>query len=288
MSSKITAYLKLMRFHRPIGIWLLLWPTLWALWIAADGIPNLKILIIFILGTVVMRSAGCVINDFADRKFDGLVARTKDRPLVSGQVSVRETLVLFLILCVMALILVLQLNLFAIKLAVIGLLLAIIYPFTKRFTYWPQLFLGAAFAWAVPIAFAAQTNQMPTIAWWIFAVAVLWPLAYDTMYAMADRADDKKIGIKSTAILFEKHDKLIIGAIQALILILLITIGIKTNLNFIYYLSLLVAASLFIYQQYLMKDNNPQKCFKAFLNNNWVGIVIFIGIFLGISGHLLS
>lgn len=269
-----------MRFHRPIGIWLLLWPELWALWIASNGKPDFKVLIIFILGTAIMRAAGCVINDFADRNFDGFVARTKDRPLASGQVSVKEALLIFLVLSLTALVLVLQLNFFTIELSVIGLLLATIYPFTKRITHWPQLFLGLAFAWAVPMAFAAQLNQMPNIAWWIFATAVLLALAYDTMYAMTDREDDIKIGMKSTAILFGKFDRLIIGIIQLLILFLLIVIGIKQNLNLVYYASLVIAAGFMIYQQYLIKDRDPQKSFKAFLNNNWVGAIVFLGIML--------
>jgi 4-hydroxybenzoate polyprenyltransferase len=279
MMQKIIIYLKLMRFHRPIGIWLLLWPILWALWIAKQGTPDFKILTIFILGTVVMRAAGCVINDFADRKFDGFVTRTKDRPLASGQVSIKEAGILFFILCISALALVLQLNSFTIKLSVVALLLATIYPFTKRITYWPQFFLGLAFAWGVPMAFAAQTNHITNIAWWIFAVAVLWPLAYDTMYAMVDQTDDKKIGIKSTAILFGRYNQFIIGIIQILILGLLIFIGIQAQLKLSYYFSLAMAAGLFSYQQYLIKDHNPQQCFKAFLNNQWAGLIIFLGIF---------
>lgn len=280
MFTKIIPYLKLMRLHRPIGIWILLWPTLWALWIASKGVPDVKILLIFIVGTIVMRSAGCVINDVADRNFDGFVARTKDRPLATGQITTKAALILFLILCLLALVLVLQLNFFTIQLSVFGLGIAILYPFTKRITYWPQLFLGVAFSWGIPMAFAAQTNSLPTIAWWVFAISVLWALVYDTMYAMVDRSDDKKLGIKSTAILFERYDRLIMAALQIVILILLIIVGIKAHLTFMYDISLLIAAGLFGYQQYLIKDHHPQRCFNAFLNNHWVGAVVFLGIFL--------
>ncbi len=267
-----------MRLHRPIGIWLLLWPALWALWIAGEGRPDWKIVIIFIAGTVVMRSAGCVINDVADRHFDGFVARTKDRPLVTGQVSVRGALILFSILCLIALALVLQLNSYTIKISVVGLILAIIYPFTKRITHWPQLVLGMAFAWAVPMVFAALTNHIPFLAWLIYVIAVLWPLAYDTMYAMDDREDDRKIGIKSTAILFARHDRLMIGILQMIILILLILAGLLLKLAFTYYGSLLITMGLMIYQQILLKNHQPPQGLRAFRNNNWIGLIVFIGL----------
>jgi 4-hydroxybenzoate polyprenyltransferase len=277
--NKFLNYLRLMRLHRPIGIFLLLWPTLWALWLAGHGHPDIKNITIFILGVVVMRSAGCVINDFADRNIDGLVARTRDRPLATRVVTTRAALGLFLILCLLALLLVLQLNLLTIELSVVALVLAIIYPFTKRYTHWPQIVLGAAFAWAVPMAFAAQTNTLPTTAWLLFLAALFWPVAYDTMYAMADREDDQKIGIKSTAILFGRYDRLWIGIFQLLVLALLSYVGLREHLGIIYFVALLLAASLAVYQQYLIKNRNPQNCFRAFLNNNWFGLVIFLGIF---------
>jgi 4-hydroxybenzoate polyprenyltransferase len=269
-----------MRLHRPIGIWLLLWPTLWALWIAGEGKPDLKILIIFMIGTIIMRSAGCVINDIADRHFDGYVARTRQRPLVTGAVTLKQAIILFLILCVMALVLVLQLNRFTIQLSIIGLLLAILYPFTKRITYWPQLVLGMAFAWSVPMAFAAQTNTVPGVGWFIYSIAVLWPLAYDTMYALDDREDDRKIGVKSTAILFANYNQLIIGILQIIILSLLTIMGLRLNLASYYYISLIIAAGLASYQQYLLKNQTPPYGLKAFLNNHWFGAVIFVGIYL--------
>ena len=280
MKSKLIAYAQLMRLHRPIGILLLLWPTLWALWIAGEGRPALKNLIIFVLGTVIMRSAGCVINDIADRDFDGHVARTKMRPLVSGVVSVQEALILFFILILLAFILVLFLNKLAIVLAFVGLAVAIIYPFTKRITHLPQLVLGVAFAWGVPMAFAAEQNTVPAIAWFIFLITWLWIVVYDTEYAMTDRADDLLIGIKSTAILFGKYDRVILGILQGIILVLLLLLGIILQFNFIYYIAWVISASIFIYHQYLIKNREPAKCFQAFLNNNWFGAVIFLGILL--------
>lgn len=282
MKKRIIAYAKLMRLHRPIGILLLLWPTLWALWLAHHGIPTLKILIVFVLGVVVMRSAGCVINDYADRKIDGFVARTKVRPLITGEVTTRGALILFFCLCVIALILVLQLNIFTIKLSVIGLCLATIYPFMKRYTHLPQVFLGAAYGWAIPMAFAAQTNTIPDYAWLLFITSLLWSVAYDTMYAMVDRDDDQKIGVKSTAVLFGNHDWLYIGIIQMVIILLLVYVGWLLKLSIIYFCSLLAGLGLFVYQQYLIRDRQAPKCFQAFLNNNWFGFVVFLGILLSI------
>lgn len=273
-------YARLMRLHRPIGILLLLWPTLWALWIASNGHPNLLVLVIFILGVVVMRSAGCVINDIADRKFDGEVARTKGRPLTAGQVSIKEALTLFIILLFVALGLVVLLNNLTTKLAVFGLIIAIIYPFMKRITHLPQLILGVAFAWGVPMAFAAQTNSLPGVAWLIFFIAALWPVAYDTMYAMVDKQDDLRIGVKSTAILFGSADRFIIGLIQIIILSLLIVLGILITAKIYYFIGVLIAALLFIYQQSLIKNRDPKSCFQAFLNSNWVGMIIFLGLVL--------
>lgn len=276
--KKLLPYLLLMRLHKPIGIFLLLWPTLWALWIAARGTPDTKILFVFILGTVIMRSAGCVINDIADRNLDGHVARTRQRPLVTGSISLKGALILFGILCCMAFLLILLLNRFTQTLAIVGLLLAIIYPFSKRFTHWPQLVLGAAFGWAVPMAFAAQTNTLPAITWLLYAAAILWPLAYDTMYAMVDREDDRQIGIKSTALLFEQHDRLFIGYIQTLVILLLVMVGWREQLNLYYYLGLLCATLFACYQQYLITEPLPDRCFKAFLNNNWFGLAVFLGL----------
>ncbi len=285
MNNKILYRLKqyalLMRLHRPIGSLLLLWPTLWALWIASQGKLNPFILIIFIFGVLVMRSAGCVINDIADRSIDPHVSRTRDRPLAAGNIKLIEAIILFILLCLIAFALVLQLNIFTIKLAFIGLALAIIYPFTKRFTYWPQLFLGAAYAWGVPMAFMAQTQNLPTICWLIYLAAVIWPVAYDTLYAMVDRSDDLIIGVKSTAILFAHYDKIIVAVLQIIVLLLLFIVGKIAKLNYLFDISLIAAGMLIIYQQYLIKERVPEKCFNAFLNNNWFGLVIFLGMVLG-------
>lgn len=279
--NRFKQYALLMRLHRPIGILLLLWPTLWALWIASRGKPNPFILIIFILGVIIMRSAGCIINDIADRHFDPHVSRTRDRPLAAGKIKLIEAIILFILLCIIAFALVLQLNIATIKLAFIGLALAIIYPFTKRITYWPQLFLGAAYAWAVPMAFMAQTQNLPFICWLIYLAAVIWPVAYDTLYAMVDRPDDLLIGVKSTAILFAEYDKVIVAALQIIVLILLFIVRKIAGLNYLFDISLIGAGILIIYQQYLIKERIPDKCFQAFLNNNWFGLVIFLGIVLG-------
>lgn len=275
---RLIDYARLMRLHCPIGIALLLWPTLWALWIAAQGHPPLKIVVIFILGVVVMRSAGCVINDIADRNFDGFVARTRDRPIASGKVTVREAWILFAVLGLLAFTLVWQLNRLTIELSVIALVLAMIYPFTKRYTHWPQLILGAAFAWSVPMVFAAQMNTVPGLAWLIYLIALLWPMAYDTMYAMVDREDDQKIGIKSTAIRWGQYDRLGIALVQALVMLLLLGLGWGLGLSSFYYAGLLCALGLVGYQQYLIRHRAPQACFKAFLNNNWFGAAVFLGI----------
>ncbi|MFU8798341.1 MAG: 4-hydroxybenzoate octaprenyltransferase [Gammaproteobacteria bacterium] len=269
--NKVWAYARLMRVHRPIGIFLLLWPTLWALWIAGNGHPDPQIIFIFVCGVFIMRSAGCVINDYADKKFDGYVERTKDRPLVTGEVTPKEALILFSVLCFTAFTLVLFLNTLTILLSPIAVILAGLYPFAKRYTYWPQAILGTAFAWAIPMAFAAQINYIPPIAWLMFLMTILWTIIYDTQYAMVDRRDDKKIGIKTTALLFGKYDCFIIGLFQCTVILLLYFIG-------VHYFALLGAGLLFIYQQYLMKDRIPKNCFNAFLNNNWVGLVIFLGL----------
>ncbi len=282
-----TPYLKLMRFHKPIGTCLLLWPTLWALWFAAHGLPSMKNLMIFIGGVIVMRAAGCVINDFADRHFDKHVKRTKHRPLTSGEVTEQQTLILFAGLCLLALTLVSLTNILTIKLACLALLFAIIYPFMKRYTYWPQLFLGIAFSFSIPMAFAAETNAVPLLSWLLMFTNILWTIAYDTEYAMIDYKDDLTIGIKSTAILFGKYNSLIIGILQATMLLILITIGIWQSLSWVYYLSLVVAAGLMCYQQQLIYSQNTDNFFRAFLNNNWVGLIIFIGISLSTDLHIV-
>jgi 4-hydroxybenzoate polyprenyltransferase len=281
MNQTLLACTRLMRFHRPIGIFLLLWPTLWALWIAGLGHPNKSVLLIFVCGVIVMRAAGCVINDIADHRFDGHVARTRQRPLVTGELTVRTAWSLFIGLCLLALALVLMLNKFAIILSVVGLLLAMIYPFMKRYTYWPQIVLGAAYGWAIPMAFAAETQQLSPVAGLLFIIVLLWTLSYDTMYAMTDRADDLQIGVKSTAILFASADRFILGMLQLLVLALLTWLGLWQHFTLSYYIALLFAAGLSVYQQYLIKDRDPARCFLAFQNNNWLGAVVWLGVVFG-------
>jgi len=280
LSNQLSDYALLMRLEKPIGIYLLLWPTLWALWIAANGFPDPKILMIFVAGVILMRSAGCVINDFADRKIDRHVARTKDRPITSGRVSSTEALTLFATLTLIAFLLVLMTNWLTIGLSVIAALLATSYPFMKRYTYLPQLVLGMAFGMSIPMAFAAQTGEVPAIAWLIYTANVLWTLTYDTMYAITDREDDLKIGVKSTAILFGEHDRLILAILQLLTLLALFITGQQLALGGWFYTGLWLAAALFIYHQFLIKDRDGALCFKAFLHNHWVGLVIFLGILL--------
>ena len=278
-SSKFTRlrdYASLMRLDKPIGIFLLLWPTLWALLIASGGNPDPKVLLIFVAGVVLMRSAGCVINDYADREFDRHVSRTQNRPLTAGRVTTKEARVLFVILCLFAFVLVLQLNLLTVGLSVIGVLLAAIYPFLKRVTHLPQVFLGIAFGWSVPMAFAAQTGSVPQIAWLMFVATVLWATVYDTLYAMVDREDDRVLGLKSTAILFGESDRQIIGLLQVMLLISLLMIGHQAELGLVYYLGVLFAAGFAGWQQYLIRFREREACFKAFLNNNWFGAVIFL------------
>lgn len=275
---KAPLYWRLMRMDRPIGTLLLLWPTLWALWIAAKGVPGIKNLVIFVLGVIVMRAAGCVINDYADRNIDGQVKRTKDRPLATGAVSSKEAIGLFITLCLIAFGLVLMTNLLTIELAVGGLILAFCYPFMKRHTHLPQVFLGAAFAWGIPMAYAAEAGSVNQHVWLIYLAVVLWTVAYDTFYAMVDRDDDLKIGVKSTAILFGEQDRLITGVLQILTIYSLMLIAHRFELGTLYYIGLAVASGLFIYQQWLIRFRAREACFKAFLNNNWVGMVIFAGI----------
>ena len=277
--QRLYEYGLLMRVDKPIGILLLLWPTWWALWIAGEGFPDLLVFIVFTAGVFLMRSAGCVINDYADRNIDGQIERTKNRPLAQKRVKPKEALLLFAGLALTAFILVLFMNTKTIAMSFIGVLLAASYPFMKRFTHLPQLVLGVAFAWSIPMAFAAQTNTVPLAAWLLFIATVCWTIAYDTMYAMVDREDDLKAGVKSTAILFGKRDKLIIGMLQATTLLLLFIVGIYLELSSLYYIGLLVAVGLSVYQQMLIKQRNEKKCFVAFLNNNWFGLSIFGGFF---------
>ena len=279
-AAKAQAYWQLMRMDKPIGTLLLLWPTLWALIIAAQGVPDLTVLVVFILGVVFMRSAGCVINDFADRKVDGHVKRTSQRPLPSGRVTSKEAIGLFIVLSVASFLLVLTMNPLTIKLSFAGLFLAFIYPFMKRYTHLPQLFLGLAFSWSIPMAWAAQANELPAMVWFIFAINALWTIAYDTQYAMVDRDDDLKIGIKSTAILFGRFDKMIIGALQLVTVAMLIAVGHWYELGASYYWSLLIAGALFVFQHQLIRHRERDLCFRAFLNNNYVGMVIAVGLLL--------
>ena len=279
-TPKITALLQLIRFDKPIGTLLLLWPTLWALWIAASGVPDYKLLFIFIAGTFLTRSAGCIINDLADRNMDGAVARTSARPLVTGEVTEKEALVFFVALMLLAFLLVLLTNALTIGLSFGAVILASSYPFMKRYTHLPQIVLGAAFSWGIPMAFAAQLGELPASLWLLYLGNLLWTVAYDTKYAMVDRADDLKVGIKSTAILFGEHDRLMVGILQVLCLVCLYVAGGAFQLGPYYNISLLLAALLFVYHQYLIRDRRPEACFKAFLHNNWVGAVIFAGIAL--------
>lgn len=278
LGKQIPHYLKLMRVDRPIGTYLLLWPTLWALWIAAEGLPDWPVLVIFVLGVYIMRAAGCVINDFADRKIDGHVERTKSRPLATGDVSAKEAIYLFLFLCLVAFGLVLMTNTLTIILSVGGVILAAMYPFMKRYTHLPQVVLGAAFSWAIPMAYAAQTNTVPVEAWLLFCANLLWTVAYDTQYAMVDRNDDLKIGVKSTAILFGELDRHIILLLQALAIVALIIVAGKKSLGLIFFIGLAIAVGLFFYQARLTWQRERDGCFKAFLNNHWAGLIILIGI----------
>ncbi|MFT5162674.1 MAG: 4-hydroxybenzoate polyprenyltransferase [Alteromonadaceae bacterium] len=276
--ANISNYKLLMRMDKPIGSYLLLWPTLWALWLASRGSPSLVHLVIFGLGVFVMRSAGCVINDYADRHFDGSVERTKNRPIASGKVSSGEALQLFALLIALGFLLVLMLNWQTIALSVVALLLAASYPFMKRFTHFPQVVLGAAFSWSMPMAFMAVTEKLPDVLWLLYAANLCWTVAYDTMYGMVDRDDDIKIGLKSTAIKFGRYDKLMVLLLQITSLVLLVLVGIILHFTAPFYAALVVAAGLFAYQHWLIRDRDTRAYFKAFLHNNYVGMTIFIGI----------
>lgn len=278
--DKFKQYLLLIRLNRPIGIFLLLWPTLWGLWIASEGFPNTKILVVFLFGVFLIRSAGCILNDIIDKDFDKFVARTQNRPLASDKLSSIEAFIVAISLIFIAFLLVLTTNTLTVQLSFVAIILAGTYPFLKRYTYLPQFFLGLTFGWSIPMAFAATTNSIPKIAWLLLIANILWAVVYDTIYAMIDREDDLKIGIKSTAILFDDADIFIIGLIQSLVLIALIVIGQQASLNTIYYFSLIIGGCLFLYQLYLIRNRDPKKCMQAFLNNNWFGLVVFIGLFI--------
>ncbi len=281
VGRRLREYGLLARFDRPIGFWLLLWPVLWALWVAGRGRPAEKVLIIFAAGVVVMRAAGCVINDLADRNIDPHVKRTRERPLAARRVSPHEAMALFAVLGLLAVWLVTRLDPLTVKLAGVGAFLTISYPFVKRFFALPQLYLGISFGgWGVPMAFAAQTGKLPRIAWVLFIAAVIWAVVYDTIYAMVDREDDLKLGVKSTAILFADMDKTLIGFLQALMLFALVLAGRDMHFGRWYYAGLATAAALFVYQQWLIRAREPAACLRAFLNNNYVGMAIFIGVAL--------
>ena len=276
-------YFRLMRLDKPIGIYLLLWPTLWALFLAAQGLPRFDLLLIFVLGVVLMRSAGCVINDYADRNIDKLVERTQHRPITSGEVSAKSALYLFVAMMVLAFLLVLMTNTLTIQLAFAAGALATLYPFTKRWTHLPQFVLGLAFAMSVPMAFAATLDDVPSGAWWVFLATALWTVIYDTMYAMADREEDLKIGVKSTAVLFAKYDRVIIGVLQIGLLVVFFKISQIFDLGVFYDISIILSAFLMIYHQKMIKNREKQACFRAFLHNNFIGLIIFLGIALSLA-----
>ncbi|ACA88748.1 MULTISPECIES: 4-hydroxybenzoate octaprenyltransferase [Shewanella] len=278
VKDKLEIYLRLARMDRPIGTLLLMWPCLMALVLAAGGMPDLKVLVIFIIGVVVMRACGCIINDYADRKLDSHVERTKSRPLASGEVSVKEALTLFVVMGLIAFGLVLMLNPLVVQLSFVGIILTIIYPFTKRFTNMPQMFLGVVWSWSIPMAYAAQTGTVPAEAWWLFAANWCWTVAYDTMYAMVDRDDDLKVGIKSTAILFGKYDRQVIALFQLAALACFIIAGWAADRGLVYALGIITFVGFSLYQQKLIYGRERAPCFKAFLNNNWAGLSLFVAL----------
>jgi 4-hydroxybenzoate polyprenyltransferase len=280
LGRRLEEYLRLMRLDRPIGIWLLLWPTLWALWVAGNGRPDPRVLLTFVLGTTVMRSAGCIVNDFADRNVDPYVGRTRARPLAARRVAPAEALVLFLVLLGVALWLVTRLDAFTLRLACVGVVLTVSYPFLKRFFALPQLYLALAFSWGVPMAFAALLGVLPRVAWVMFVATIIWVTIYDTLYAMVDREDDLKIGVKSSAIVFADMDRLIIAALQLTMLLALALMGRSLRFGNAYLGALGAVAVFFLYQQWLIRARQPDGCLRAFLNNHYVGMLIFIGIVL--------
>ena len=284
LSTRLGLYAQLIRFEKPIGFYLVLWPTLWALAVAGQGSPDGWILFVFVCGCFLMRSAGCAINDFADRDFDRHVQRTRERPLTSGKITPKEVLAVFAVLALVAFMLVLSLNRLTILLSLGGILLAVSYPFMKRFHYLPQVHLGAAFGWAIPMAFAAQTGTVPKEAWLLFVANIVWAVAYDTMYSMVDREDDLKLGVKSTAILFGAYDRFMTAIFQLLFLLALVLIGMELEFSLAYYLGLGVATLFMAYEQFLIADRVPEHYFSAFLNNHWVGAAVFAGI----MGHYYS
>lgn len=276
--SRWPHFKSLMRLDRPVGTYLLLWPTLWGLWLAADGLPKLDVLLIFVLGVYIMRAAGCVINDYADRKVDSYVKRTQCRPLATGQISPKEALVLFFSLCGLAFILVIFTNSYTISLSFVAVILAAVYPFMKRYTHWPQAVLGAAFAMAIPMGFAAQTNTTGLTAWLTFMAAICMTIAYDTYYAMVDKEDDLKVGIKSTAVLFGKWDLTIIAAFQAMCVGLLFLVGQINHLNYSFYVGLAAMAGLYVYQNHLGRSRIAKNYFKAFINSHWAALSVWVGL----------
>ncbi|MEK9575242.1 MAG: 4-hydroxybenzoate octaprenyltransferase [Gammaproteobacteria bacterium] len=276
----MNAYFRLMRFDKPIGIYLLLWPTLWGLFLAKRGIPDIDLLIIFTLGVILMRSAGCVINDFADRKIDKFVMRTKDRPLTSGEVSEKGALILFSFLILISFGLVLMTNFLTVQLSIVAVFLATLYPFVKRWSNLPQFVLGSAFAMSVPMAFSATLDEVPFSAWLVFLATIIWTVIYDTIYAMVDREDDLKINVKSTAILFGKYDLIIIFLLHLLLIVILVMISQEFQLGNYFNMAIVITTLLMFYHQHLIKDRDRAKCFKAFLNNHYIGIVILLGIVL--------
>ena len=284
LGNKLGLYAQLIRFEKPIGFYLLLWPTLWALAVAGEGSPDGWILFVFVVGSFLMRSAGCAINDYADRDIDLHVARTRERPLTSGKVAPGEALAVFAVLALIAFLLVLSLNRFTIMLSFGGILLAASYPFMKRYHYLPQVHLGAAFGWAVPMAFAALTGEVPKEAWLLYVASLVWTVAYDSMYSMVDREDDLKLGVKSTAILFGEYDRVMIAVFQLLFLLALVLVGVDLEFTGIYYLGLGAATLLMAYEQFLIADRVPAHYFSAFLHNHWVGAAVFAGI----MGHYYS
>lgn len=281
--TQLRNYGRLMRVDKPVGIWLLLWPTLWALWLAGNGHPDQGLFVVFVLGVFFMRSAGCVLNDYVDRKIDPYVERTRSRPIASGAVSPLEALLLFVALALVAVGLATMLNRPARLLAIIGGALTIAYPYIKRIFSIPQFVLGAAFGWAVPMAFAAQTGTTPQLAWLVFGVALIWAVVYDTFYAMVDRDDDRKLGVKSTALLFGEVDLFIIAGLQALMLAALVFVGVHAELGFWFYASVVCAGGLMAYHQWLARKRQPAGCFAAFQNNHYIGLIIFVGIVLHYS-----
>ena len=282
--EKTRLYGQLIRFEKPIGTYLLLWPTLWALAIAAEGSPDGWILFVFVSGVFLMRSAGCAINDYADRDIDQHIERTKERPITSGKISPREALAVFALLCLLAFALVLTLNTLTILLSIGGVVLAATYPFMKRYHYLPQVHLGAAFGWAIPMAFAAQLDALPKEAWLLYVANIIWTTAYDTMYGMADREDDLKVGVKSSAILFGEYDRAVVGLLQFLFILTLILVGKDLGFGSFYYYSLFVASLFLVYEQIMINKREPGKCFEAFLHNHWVGAIVFAGI----MGHYFA